>query len=143
MTGLGVRPKTPESLVRCSTTEPFRPISSIHLAPPPPYLVFALEDSHNKYKLILSELIKYKCLKRKVMASCVVGTVGRMNIYKETNENVWTWNRTQDPWITSQQFSTQLSSIKPIPLFLTNLLSWNSYKQVRIMINRGFVLFSF
>ena len=61
------------------------------------------------------------------MASDVVGTVGRMNIYKETNENVWTWNRTQDPWITSQQFSTQLSSIKPIPLFLTNLLSWNSY----------------
>ena len=37
------------------------------------------------------------------LLKCVVG-MGGINLYKEIQMKIygWTWNRTQDPWITSQ-----------------------------------------
>ena len=61
MTGPGIEPGTPASLVRCSTTELSRPISMVHLARTTtflsPYKVFTLEDTHDKHKITLSGLM--------------------------------------------------------------------------------------
>ena len=83
MTGSGIEPGTPASLVRCSLAELSMPISTVHLTRTttflPPYKVFA----------ILSGLIKYKCLNREGHGT-KCSRDGRIEqIQRSTNENVW------------------------------------------------------
>ena len=58
MAGPGNEPRTPASLVPCSTTELSRPIFKVHLTRTttflPPYKVFALEHTHDKHQFTLS-----------------------------------------------------------------------------------------
>ena len=82
MTGPGIEPGTPASLVRCSTTELSRSISTVHLSRTttflPPYKVFTLEDTHNKHKITLNKEGQ--------------GTTCSMD---GRNEHNWTRNRTK------------------------------------------------
>ena len=93
MAGPGIEPGTPASLVRCSTTELSRPISTVHLAQTttflPPYKVFALEDTHDKHKFTLSGLIKYKCLNREDHGTKCSRDGRNEQIQRYTNENIW------------------------------------------------------
>ena len=90
MTGLGIEPRTPASLFRCSTIELSRLISTVHLARIttflPPYKVFTLKDKH---KFTLSGLINYKCLNRE--GHCTkYSRDGGMNKYKEIQRKyIW------------------------------------------------------
>ena len=68
MARLGIEPGTPTSLVcvpyHWAIQDNINGPSSPNYHIPPPYLVFALKDTHDKHKLTLLGLIRYKYLNK-------------------------------------------------------------------------------
>ena len=113
MAGAGIEPGTPASLVRCSTTEQPRLISTVHLpvAGTTTFLPLSIlsirSQRHTWQKFTLSGLIKYKCLIKEGNGNkCSRDWRNEHIDYKEIQMKTygWTINLTRDPCITSKLF---------------------------------------